>query len=192
MRLCVRTNPTRSVVIAVAAVAAAIPCVAGQLSAEEILRRSMDIQKGVRDYTCRVTLHFDFPNVRMSKRTLTVYVKKPDKVRVESQGELVILPKDVLLMGNIEKRLEKRARVVLIASGQAAGRPVFALKLIPADPERAERLQIWIWGDTWTLKRTELWQGKNKVMAADWLHTKVSGFWMPSKVVCHVTGGQLA
>ncbi len=179
-------------VVATAVVVAAGKEDAGEPSALEILKRTMAIHDQVRDYTCRITVDLDFPNVRMPKRTFTVYFKKPDKIRIDSQGQLVILPKDILLPGRLSKHVREGAKVVLAGKSVVDGRPVYCIKIIPQKQNRPERIMLWIWGDTWTFKRTVFMRGANPVMTADWQHIRVGDFWMPSKVVCEVTGGEVA
>lgn len=51
---------------------------------------------------------------------------------------------------------------------------------------------VWIWGDTWTLKRSQIWVGQNRLMTADWTHTRVKKYWLPSRIAILVEGGEVA
>jgi len=181
-------------VAALVAVALAIPAPRGAcgLSGQDILTKCAGVYDGVRDYTCRVTVATNFPNVRMPTRTFTVYFKQPDKVKVESGGQLVMVPKDVLLFGDVHRHVRDNSKPVLAGQSTRNGRPVYFLKILPKDGRDPERALVWVWGDTWTLKRTEMWRGDHRVLAADWTHMAVGGFTMPKHVSCAVTGGRLA
>jgi hypothetical protein len=48
---------------------------------------------------------------------------------------------------------------------------------------------VWIYGDNWTVKRTEMWAGNTKMMTADWSYSKVRGFYLPSVIKTAFVGG---
>ncbi|MGD9518584.1 MAG: outer membrane lipoprotein carrier protein LolA [Armatimonadota bacterium] len=162
------------------------------ITGQEILGKSAALYQGVRDYTCRVTVQTDFPKVRMPTRTFTVYFKKPDKVRVESGGQLVMVPRDILLFGNFERHLKDEAKIVLAGTNTRAGRKLYFLKVLPRERGAPDRVLLWIWGDTWTIKRSEIWRRDAKILTADWEHKACGRYLMPLRVVCKVTGGRMA
>jgi hypothetical protein len=53
------------------------------------------------------------------------------------------------------------------------------------------KILVWIWGDTWTVKRTEMWAGTTRMMSADWTYSKVKGFYMPSLIRTEFVGGRM-
>jgi outer membrane lipoprotein-sorting protein len=161
------------------------------ITAAEILTKCAAKYDAVRDYTCMVTVTTDFPNMRMPTRTFTVYFKKPDKVKVESQGQLVMVPRDVLLLGNLHRYLRDQAKTTLAGETAERGRKVFFIKVLPKNDD-PNRMLLWVWGDTWTIKKTEVWTGSTKVLAAEWTHLRVGRFYMPKRVLCTVTGGKMA
>lgn len=168
-------------------------CVASTaaLTGEEVLNKCIAAARAIHDYTCTITVTVDFPNARVPKRTFTLYVKKPDKVRVESHGQLVVVPKDVLLFGNLEKHLRNKSHVVLAGHNTNNGRPVYFVKILSEEPDTDDKLLLWIWGDRWNVKRSELWRGESKLLSVDWTYMPVGKYWLPKRVVCHITGGRM-
>jgi len=73
---------------------------ADALGPQEILSRMQQSYQTIDDYVADVQIITDIPNLELPSRSFTVYVKRPDKVKIESEG-LVVIPKDVLLLGNI-------------------------------------------------------------------------------------------
>lgn len=162
------------------------------LTGRQVLERTLSIHEGIKDYVCKVRVKTNFPNVRVPERHLKVFAKPPDKLRVESGGEIVIVPRDALLLGNLRKHMTQDTRIVLLGQSSHGGRPVYSIKIIPAEKGRQERLMVWVWGDTWTLKRTQVWVGQNRLVTADWTHTRVQGYWLPARIYVLVEGGEVA
>ncbi len=164
-------------------------CWAVTPSADEILTRALSLHQAIQDYTATVSVSFDVPGLDIPNRTAKVYVKLPDKVHVESKG-IVVLPRDALLFGNLAARIKEGARVVLAGSDDSNDPPVYCLKIIPKDQDDRVRALMWIEGDTWNIKTTELWNGPNLGLQINWHHTKIGDrYWMPSRLVCRIPGG---
>lgn len=161
------------------------------LTGRQVLDRTLSIHAGIKDYVCKVRVKTNFPNVRVPERHLKVFAKLPDKLRVESGGEIVIVPRDALLLGNLRKHMTQDTRMVLLSQTSQGGRPVYSVKIIPTEKGRQERLMVWVWGDTWTLKRTQVWVGQNRLVTADWTHTRVQGYWLPARITVTVEGGEV-
>jgi hypothetical protein len=160
-----------------------------------VLDKALSLQEGVRDYVCVVTVKTNFPNIRMPERRMKVFAKLPGKLRVESGGQIVVAPRDALLLGNLRKHLTKDVRLVLAGQSASGGRPVYCVKIVPAGKgqnARQDRLVVYVWGDNWTLKRTEMWAGPNRILSADWRYVQVQGHWLPSRIHADVGGGQVA
>jgi outer membrane lipoprotein-sorting protein len=179
-------------IVAGALVLFAWAALSAELTGRQVLDRTLSIHQGIKDYVCRVRVKTNFPNVRVPERHLKVFAKLPDKLRVESGGEIVIVPRDALLLGNLRKHVTENTRVVLVAQGSQGGRPLYSVKILPTAQGRQERLVAWVWGDTWTLKRTEVWVARNRILAADWTHARVGRYWLPARIFVTVEGGEVA
>ena len=168
---------------------AAIPLAAG--TPGEILAQVQRQYDGVADYTARVHVAADIPDLDLPARDFTVYVKRPDKVKIESTG-LVILPRDVLLLGDLEGHLAESARVTVNGTTREGGRQICCLKLFPQDAASRDRVLLWVDVQRHTLVRSELWAGANRLLAVYWKHVRVNDeFWLPAEVKCEISGGIL-
>ncbi len=157
----------------------------------EILERALELHDEVEDYTVQTRVVTDLPGFDMPERSFTVYVKRPDKVKIESTS-LVVLPRDVLLLGNLKKHMTEAGQVITVGVRRDGPRPVYCLKFMPANMARRHRLLLWVTGERWTLTRSEVWAGMNRLLTVYWQYVKVNDrFWMPAEVKCEISGGIL-
>jgi len=157
----------------------------------QILSRVQQSYQAIDDYVAELKVITDIPSFEVPPRSFTVYVKRPDKVKIESDS-LVVIPKDVLLLGNIEGHLAKAGRVILNGVTRRQGRLIYCLKFFPNDPDRRDRVLLWIDAERYTLSRTELWAGLNRLLTVYWEHTRVDDkYWLPTQVRCEISGGIL-
>ena len=158
---------------------------------QQILNRMQQSYQAIDDYVAEIKVITDIPSFEVPPRSFTVYVKRPDKVKIESDS-LVVIPKDVLLLGNIEGHLAKAGRVILNGVTRRQGRTIYCLKFLPNDPERRDRVLLWVDAERYTLSRTELWTGLNRILTVYWEHTRVDDkYWLPTQVRCEISGGIL-
>ncbi len=160
-------------------------------TASQILSRVQQSYGAIEDYVAELKVITDIPSFEVPPRSFTVYVKRPDKVKIESDS-LVVIPKDVLLLGNIEGHLAKAGRVILNGVTRRQGRIIYCLKFFPNDPDRRDRVLLWVDAERYTLSRTELWAGLNRLLTVYWEHTHVDDrYWLPAEVRCEISGGIL-
>ncbi len=158
----------------------------------ELVQKSLQIQKLVQDYTATVTVAIDAPNLQIPERSVKVFYKSPDQVRVDSDG-LAIIPRDALLMGNLGKHLETNTEAALVANGTLRERPVARIKLTPLDAgPGAGRMLCWIDTELFLLLKTELWDATAKVMTVNFTYTRVADqYWMPARLICDLAARML-
>jgi len=160
-------------------------------TARQILSRVQQSYQAIDDYVADIQVVTDIPGFAIPPRSFTVYVKQPDKVKIESDS-LVVIPKDALLLGNIEGHLAEAGRVILNGVTRRQGRTIYCLKFFPNDSGRRDRVLLWIDAERYTLSRTELWTGPNRLLTVYWEHTHVNDrYWMPAQVRCEISGGIL-
>jgi len=164
---------------------------ASALGPRQILNRMQQSYQAIDDYIADIQVITNIPGFAIPPRRFTVYVKQPDKVKIESDS-LVVIPKDALLLGNIEGHLAKAGRVILNGVTRHQGRTIYCLKFFPNDSNRRDRVLLWIDGRRYTLSRTELWAGPNRLLTVYWEYTRVDDkYWMPTEVKCEISGGSL-
>ncbi len=70
----------------------------GQLTGEEILKKVESQVAGVQDYTVSLGVTVDLERLNVPPMHVTMYYKKPDKVRFASDG-FALLPKEGIGIG---------------------------------------------------------------------------------------------
>ncbi len=115
---------------------------AGTLRPQQILNHMQQSYQAIDDYVADIQVITDIPSFAIPPRSFTVYVKRPDKVKIESDS-LVFVPKDVLLLGNIEGHLAEAGRVILNGVTRRQGRTIYCLKFFPNDSNRRDRAMGW-------------------------------------------------
>jgi outer membrane lipoprotein-sorting protein len=155
-------------------------------TAQEILRRALDLSAEVQDYTAQVQLTTNFAGAPEEVPPFTVYFKRPDKVSIKSKS-LVIVPRDALTFGNLSKRIEQGADILLVGTKTVNGVPSYTLKIKPKREGGEERLLVVVDGQRWTVSRMEVAEGGHVHATFEWQHTLVQGrYWMQSVITCKV------
>jgi outer membrane lipoprotein-sorting protein len=162
-------------------------------TAEQIWAKVASVQANVQDYTCHVRVTPQIPDQDNTPREATVYVKRPDKVRIDADS-VVFIPREALIPGEIAKHVGENTRLVLMGQTTETGRTLYGLKAIPTgDRAKNVRFKFWVWGDNWTIKRTELWVDDARVMVAEWWFIQAQDtYWVPYWIVATFSADKLA
>ncbi len=168
-----------------AGVAERAPAADSLPEAREILRRALDLHEGVRDYTASVRVEADAKGAPAEVPAFKVFFKRPDKVRIKSRS-LVIVPRDMLMFGNLSKLIEEGADVLLLGTKTVGGTPMHTLKLVPKEPEAGGapvRILITVDGTRWTVDHSRIIDGSKERATFEWSYVLVgSKYWMPSTI----------
>lgn len=160
-------------------------------SAMQTVKQALRATQAVRDYTATVTVTVDAPNVRIPRRTVKVYYKRPDRVHVESDG-IAILPRDALLMGNLAEHIETYANASFNGTGTLGGRPVQCIKLAPLEEGPGSgRVLVWIDSDRHLLLKSEIWRGGKAMLTVRFKWMSVGSHWMPERITAHMASGAM-
>lgn len=180
-----------SAVCGVLALAFASAMPVGALTAMETVERALRVTERVDDYTARVAVEVEAPNIKIPRRYVTVYYKHPDKVHVKSEG-IAVIPRDALLLGNLALHLKDYTTASVVGQGEISGRPVHSIKLAPLDPAPGSgRVLLWIDDEHSLLLRSEIWRGGKCQLSVRFHYTNVSGYWMPQYIFADVAEGAL-
>ena len=187
-------NLRRSVLAAVVLVAGLVypgPGSAAPLTGPAILKRALDLQAGIQDYTATIKVTVNMPGVQVPERTATLYFKRPDKVHVDSKS-LIMVPRKALFMGDLGSELSRHARVVLAGQSRRAGVPIFFLKVLrPVNEGTNDRMSVWVRGDRFTIERLEVYAGGQRRLSVQWEHQLIAGrYWLMKRLVAQVPGGR--
>jgi len=157
-------------------------------TAQDILRRALDLSAEINDYTAQVQVTSNLGGAESRVPPFTVYFKRPDKVSVKSKS-FVVVPRDALMFGNLSKRIEQGAQVMLAGTKTVNGVSHYTLKLMPKDASDPGRVLVTVEGAHWTIRRVEIVEGAKAHATSDWQYALVSGrYWMPAAISCTVPG----
>jgi outer membrane lipoprotein-sorting protein len=163
------------------------PCGHAAETGREILRRALDLNAGVQDYTAEVVVVMDLPNLQVPRRTAKVYFKRPNKVGIKSRG-IVMIPKRALMPGNLGTEITQDTRVDIIGRTTAGGHPLVCLRLTDPKPgPEAETLLVWVRTDRYTVERMEIYARGRKNLGVAWTHQLIGGrYWMPRHIAARI------
>lgn len=174
-------------VFVLVAMSAGAPVMA--LTAMEMVERALRATEEITDYIADVTVTVDSPDLHIPRRTARVWYKRPDKVHVESDG-IIVMPRDALLMGNLARHIKEYAQADFNGAGILDGRPVQCIKLTPLDAGPGTgRVLLWIDSERYLLLKSEIWRGGAMMLSVRFAHTRVSGHWMPARIVAEMAAG---
>lgn len=166
-------------------------CLAGDPAPMDVLKRALKAHDGVKDYTATVKVEAKIPDSHIPVRTAKVYVKRPDKVYIESEG-VIFLPKRALLFGDLAKEVEKDATAVLVGKRAEGADTVYCIKLIPKDTDEGSgktvRFLAWVRSGRWTVEKVQVTSEAQVVAGAQFTYQKVGRFWMPIHVFATAGG----
>lgn len=188
----------RAVLAALLAAWAAMPAVGADPSASEVLRRALDLNGGIADYTAKVHAEFRAPegaDIPESQRTMTVdfrvLFKRPNQVKIEA-NQPVVLPKQLFAFGNLGALIAKECSVSLVAKRVIDGVPVYNVRVMPPDGGEGRAMLFWIDGANWTVRRMRVSvpgrQGQQPDLEIAWVYAKVQGFYVPTRISASLPG----
>lgn len=178
--------------LALAVLSAVTTASAASLSGADILKRALNLQAAVRDYSADLRITVDMPGVKMPERSAKVYFKRPDKVKLESRG-VVMVPKKALMMGDLGQEMAKNGKVTLVSQTVRDGAPLYFLKLTPTgDRASSDRVLVWVRGDRFTVEKLEAHYGGRRELSVTWQHHLVGGkHWLPRQLKAEVPARRL-
>jgi outer membrane lipoprotein-sorting protein len=179
-------------IVALAALAVLLafaPAGSAELTAREVLQRTLAAQDQVEDYSARCTLAVTLPDQELPERRFTVYFKRPDKVKIVSQ-EIVFVPREALTLGSLRRHLTENTEVSLAGVGTIGEYPLYCLKLKPKGDNQPGRVLVWIRGDYFLPTKTEIWQGQTRLVQIQWTFGWIAEkYWMPTRIYAYIPSG---
>lgn len=158
------------------------------ITAEEVVKRAMDLNEGIRDYRAQVTITTVAEKLDIPPRQVTIYYKRPDKMRVDSE-QVAMIPRAAVDIHTLGSVAAKNSRAVMGGQKTVNGRLLYNIKLLPRDEDtKRGRALVWIWGDTWTVERMEAYEGDTRRFSVRWTYQRVGKYWMPQWIVFTTPG----
>lgn len=162
--------------------------VRAELSAWEVLNRTLALQDAVQDYTAECSMIVNIPGVELPERHFKVYYKRPNKVKIDSE-QAVFIPREAVTLGNLRRHLKQDTQVSLAGVGRRGEEKLYCVKLKPRG-DSPNRVLVWIRSENWTPTRTEIWKGQTRLLGIDWSFAPVKErYWMPTSMVARIPSG---
>lgn len=141
----------------------------------------------VQDYIADVRLRIDISFMRIPALNGTLYFKAPDKMRLERQGGISILPKKTLSLSL--SNLVPSGNVTIIDAGSEVrnGKKLRIIKVVPEDDGNGIILtKIWVDEETFLALRTETTTRESGTVAMDLQFGEYSELALPDHIVFYV------
>jgi hypothetical protein len=138
----------------------------------------------VHDYTADVQLKIDVNYMKIPKLPGKMYFKAPDKLRMERQGGISIMPRKKMSL--TLNNLIPNGKVTVLDAGYATlqGKKTRILKIIPEDEQAGIVLaRIWVDEDNLLALRTETTTLNEGTIAMDMQYGKYKSYALPDRVV---------
>lgn len=145
-------------------------------SADAILASLKKGFAGINDYRADVCLTVKGPSVSINNMRMTVYFKKPNRVHVDADQGMAMVPKGSFL-GNPMADLANGARPVYVRSERKLGRDCHVLKLVKPDKPA---MTLWVDREHTVLVAAE---SPDMGIKSAWCYEKIDGgYYLPVEI----------
>ncbi len=137
----------------------------------------------VKDYTADVRMKIDINRMRIPQLKGILYFKSPNKMRLERQGGLSILPKKNINLTLSNLMPEGNVTVIDAGTGTIDGKKVRIIKVIPEDDLGQIILsKLWIDEASMLILKTETTSRNDGTIAMDLTFGKYASYSLPDHV----------
>lgn len=172
------------------------PAASAQRAPKEIFTDLIRPYLGLNDYTAKIQVKVDMPNLRVPDFTATIYFKKPDKFHVETR-RFAPIPRDSGVFNPFQFDPEKN-RIELQRTENLEGAPADLYRVEPFDSKSSIRYyQVWVGGNPKRILQVESlsFRGARGLVkiTQQWVEQGDGKWLLPAKVNVHLTfpeGGQ--
>ena len=166
------------------------PATQSQRDPREIFTDLIRPYQGLNDYTAKIQVQVDMPNLRVPDFTATIYFKKPDKFHVETR-RFAPIPRSSGVFNPFQFDPEKN-RIEFQRTQNLDGAPADLYRVEPFDSKSAIRYyQVWIGGNPKRILQVESlsFRGARGLVkiTQQWVE-QIGGKWLlPAKINVHLT-----
>lgn len=151
--------------------------------AEQLYYKLRDKVLLVKDYTADIKMKVDITYMRIPALRGKLYFKAPDKLRMERQGGISILPKKNVNLTLRNLIPDGKVTVIDAGTGTIAGKVVRIIKVIPEDEQSGIVLtKIWVDETAILALRTETTTQNEGTVIMDLEYGKYLNYALPDKV----------
>jgi len=149
-----------------------------------ILKKVQSRLDSITDYSARVNVDVDVPNLRIPAKELQIYYKHPDKFRVKTSG-FAIIPKIGFLPSQIDL-LSKNATIELLSTPDQNDSKSYILDLHPADSLVKIVTNIWVNAKRWTIEKVLINAPDMGESVITIQYVNVNGIWLPDTTTVYL------
>jgi len=149
-----------------------------QVDPTQILDKVQERYDAIEDYRVKLNLKVDIPNFRMPNKNLRVFYKKPDKIKVETNGFAVVprfglVPTPAIFLND-------SVRVTYLRSFKEGETLFHVIAIYPQKPEKASpNVFLRINANRWTIDRVVIESPPEGSFELNVTYQNVDGFWLP-------------
>ncbi len=157
-----------------------VPLLLGQtvprLSGEAVLDRVVKNFEGIVDYTVDVEVNVAMEGLKVPRARVKMFVKRPDKIHFDTPS-FAMLPREGLTLD--PAHLQRMYDAQSIGTIDTMGGVWFKIQLAAKSAEtRLRQMYLWVEKDAWTIRRIESSPYAGRIIAVDFIHTKVDDRYM--------------
>ena len=149
-----------------------------------ILKKVQSRLDSVTDYSARVNVEVDIPNLRMPAKELQIYYKRPDKFKIKTSG-FAIIPKIGFLPSQTDL-LSKNSTIELRSTPDQNDSKFYILDLHPADSLVNMVTTIWVNAKRWTIEKVLINAPDMGESVIDIQYIAVNGIWLPEATTIYL------
>lgn len=160
-----------------------VPGKAQQTDAEALFYRLRDKIVSVKDYTARVKMKIDISFMKVPPLNGTLYFKSPDKLRLERNGGISIMPKKSVNLTLNNLIPSGGATVIDAGTDTVAGKTVRVLKVVPnSDQTDIVLTKMWVDEERLLALKTETTTRDNGTVKVELEYGRYTDLALPDKV----------
>jgi len=149
-----------------------------------ILKKVQSRMDSITDYSARVNVDVDIPNLRMPAKELQIYYKSPDKFKIKASG-FAIVPKIGFLPSQTDL-LSKNSTIELRSTPEQNDSKSYILDLHPADSLVNMVTSIWINAKRWTIEKILVNAPDMGESVITIQYVDVNGIWLPETTTVYL------
>lgn len=153
-----------------------------RLSAKDILKRMQKSFEEIEDYTVTLDETIKMEGVKIPKREVKLYYKKPNKVHIESK-DIAFIPRGGIVI-NPSYHLKEHFKPLGVEEEILEGIRTYRLTLTSKEASLGKKAMLWVESKHWSPKKMEItgWEGGTVLVQIE--HAIVEGkYWLPKSTL---------
>ncbi|HOK53653.1 MAG TPA: outer membrane lipoprotein-sorting protein [Armatimonadota bacterium] len=142
--------------------------------------------KDINDYKVDAEVTIDSPQLYVKGSKMTIYFKKPNKVKIEAKEGFAVMPQ--VFAGNPATEIKSKFNVEYTGDSKLGGEPVYVLKLTPKSTSAPGNMKLFVEKKRGVIVGSEA-KANDMTMISRWTYVKVDKkYWLPSQIKVEMSG----